>query len=583
MIAAVYCRKSTQQDGVADDQKSVARQIEHARKYASAKGWSVGDEYVFVDDGISGAEFANRPGFLRLMNALKPRAPFHVLIMSEVSRLGREQIETAYALKQLSVAGVRCFSYLEDRELLMESATDKFLLSAVNFAAEIEREKGRQRTYDAMVRKARAGYCCGGRCYGYRNVDVLDAAGKRSHVERHINEDEADVVRRIFELSAGGHGMKAIAKILNAEAAPSPRAQRGRSPSWAPTTVRAVLFRDVYRGVTAWNRTRKRNQWGQHRQTARAAGEWMMIPAPALRIVTEDVWGAAHARLEAVRGVYLKATNGQRFGRPPLGDPSKYLLTNLALCGCCRGTLKVRSRAHGTGRKHFYGCAGYHDRGRTVCTNGADVPMTDADDILIEALLDDVLDQTLLEDSVAEALRLLQGDGGAAKRLAGIETQIATIDRERERIVTAIATGGQLDGLLDALRVREAKRAALEAERQTMRTERRLEASDVARVRGELFGLADSWRSVLADDPMHARPIVMTLLNGRVTIVPAGKKRWTMTGSGTLAGLFQRTIFPSGIRPQRDSNPRFGLERATSWASGRWGRVGNDEVSNTKS
>jgi hypothetical protein len=37
-------------------------------------------------------------------NALKPRAPFTVLIMSEVSRLGREQIETAYALKQLSVA-----------------------------------------------------------------------------------------------------------------------------------------------------------------------------------------------------------------------------------------------------------------------------------------------------------------------------------------------------------------------------------------------------------------------------------------------------------------------------------------------
>jgi DNA invertase Pin-like site-specific DNA recombinase len=68
-----------------------------------------------VDDGISGAEFANRPGFLRLMNALKPRPAFHVLVMSEVSRLGREQIETAYALKQLSTAGVRCFSYLEDR------------------------------------------------------------------------------------------------------------------------------------------------------------------------------------------------------------------------------------------------------------------------------------------------------------------------------------------------------------------------------------------------------------------------------------------------------------------------------------
>ncbi len=65
----------------------------------------VDDAHVYVDDGVSGAEFANRPGFVRLLNALKPRAPFHVLVMSEVSRLGREQIETAYALKQLSVAG----------------------------------------------------------------------------------------------------------------------------------------------------------------------------------------------------------------------------------------------------------------------------------------------------------------------------------------------------------------------------------------------------------------------------------------------------------------------------------------------
>jgi DNA invertase Pin-like site-specific DNA recombinase len=48
-----------------------------------------------------------RPGFIRLMNALKPRPPFQVLIMSEESRLGREQIQTAYALQQITDAGGR--------------------------------------------------------------------------------------------------------------------------------------------------------------------------------------------------------------------------------------------------------------------------------------------------------------------------------------------------------------------------------------------------------------------------------------------------------------------------------------------
>ena len=80
---------------LADEDRSVTRQVERATAYATRKGWTVADDYVYRDDGISGAEFANRPGFLRLMNALKPRAPFQVLIMSEESRLGREAIETA--------------------------------------------------------------------------------------------------------------------------------------------------------------------------------------------------------------------------------------------------------------------------------------------------------------------------------------------------------------------------------------------------------------------------------------------------------------------------------------------------------
>src|SRR5688500_17723640 len=113
MIAAVYARKSTDQ-AVADDAKSVTRQVEHARAYAASKGWTVVDEHVYVDDGISGAEIANRPGFVRLMNALKPRAPFQVLVMSEESRLGREAIETAYALKQLVASGVQVWFYLDN-------------------------------------------------------------------------------------------------------------------------------------------------------------------------------------------------------------------------------------------------------------------------------------------------------------------------------------------------------------------------------------------------------------------------------------------------------------------------------------
>src|SRR3982750_2779008 len=195
MIAAIYARKSTDQSAIPNEAKSVTRQIAHARAYAERHGWTVPDACIFVDDGISGAEFANRPGFVRLMATLKPRPSFQVLIMSEESRLGREAIETAYALKQLITGGVRVFFYLEDRERTFESPTDKFLMSVTAFADELERQKAAMRVYDALQRKARAGDVTGGRVFGYDNLEVLGANGERSHVERRINEDKAAVIR----------------------------------------------------------------------------------------------------------------------------------------------------------------------------------------------------------------------------------------------------------------------------------------------------------------------------------------------------------------------------------------------------
>ncbi|NQW04823.1 MAG: hypothetical protein HQ485_12445 [Acidobacteria bacterium] len=64
------------------------------------------------------------------------------------------------------------------------------MLSVAAFADELEREKARQRTYDALSRKARAGHVVGGRVFGYINVEVVASDGTRSHVERRVNEAE---------------------------------------------------------------------------------------------------------------------------------------------------------------------------------------------------------------------------------------------------------------------------------------------------------------------------------------------------------------------------------------------------------
>src|SRR5215471_552910 len=245
MIAAIYARKSTEQNGIADDQKSVARQ---------------------VDDALSGATF-DRPELTRLLATLQPCPPFNALVIADLDRIGREAWETGYILKRLLTANIRIFAYQSDQEIVADSPTAKLLLNVQNFAGEVEREKARQRTADAMLRKAKAGHVTGGRVYGYRNVDVYaeapDADGrrKRPHVVREVNPTEAEVIQRIFALCAEGKGYKAIADILNREGvlAPVPRVT-GRPRSWAASTIREILHRSLYKGEVVWNRTRKRDR-----------------------------------------------------------------------------------------------------------------------------------------------------------------------------------------------------------------------------------------------------------------------------------------------------------------------------------
>ncbi len=71
-VAAVLARKSTDQPGVVDADKSVAHQVEQAKAYAARHGWVVDERYIFVDDGVSGAEFVKRPGLIRLLGLLTP-------------------------------------------------------------------------------------------------------------------------------------------------------------------------------------------------------------------------------------------------------------------------------------------------------------------------------------------------------------------------------------------------------------------------------------------------------------------------------------------------------------------------------
>ena len=217
MIAAIYARKSTEQNGADADAKSVARQIENARAFAAAKGWTVADAHVYADDAVSGAETRKLVNRQRLLDTIRTGPPFQVLILRDASRFNRRDGDEAFSeLKAIDRAGVKVWYYSDGQQFTygdLGSNVVGFVRAEMN--AEFRRQIAKW-TREAMVRKAQAGYVTGGRVFGYDNLRV------DGHVERRINEAEAAVVQRVYELYAAGHGLPTIAHTLNANGAPLP-------------------------------------------------------------------------------------------------------------------------------------------------------------------------------------------------------------------------------------------------------------------------------------------------------------------------------------------------------------------------
>ena len=442
--------------------------------------------------------------------------------MSEESRLGREAIETTYALKQLVRAGVEVWFYLEKRQRTLDSPTEKIMLSLTAYADEMEREKAQQRTYDAMRRKAVAGHVTGGRVFGYDNVPVQipgpDGSLHRSHVERRINRVEAEVVQRVFELCSRGHGLTAIAKTLNGEHVACPRSQQGRPRGWAPSSLRAVLLRELYHGEIVWNKTRKRDKWGAVRQAPRPERDRISVPAPHLRIVSDELWDAVRARFESMRKRALRTDGGKLLGRPP-GEGAKHLLAGLLTCKC-GASMEARSRSHGRRRAVFYGCSAYHRKGTSVCTNNLTLPAAVLEEAVLKAVEQAMLEPKVVEAALTRAAERITGAGNRERRLAKLRKDLSRSKDELQRLVDELARCGDSRVLAAAIRNREQGHEDLQASLTALESGEWTSYKTNRQVQRALQIRIENWRGLLRRHPAQGQQILKKLIDGRLLMTP---------------------------------------------------------------
>lgn len=326
MRAAIYARRSTEEHQVA----SLDIQIEEATRYIASKGWSLDDEHVFIDSGVSRAEFKKRPGIRALLLAKEQRA-VDVIVARDDSRIGGDTILSPQLVMQLTAGGTRLFYYFADKEVRLKTAVDKLMMSVSSFGSESEREKISERTREHLSVKARRGFVAGGVVYGYRNLEIKEGY-TRVRVEYAIDENQASIVREIFERYVAGAGAKSIAKDLNRRLVPAPRAGKRGTGSWTPTSIRPMLQNERYKGVLVWGRVKKSYEDGTKVRTQTPEDQWTRVDAPHLRIISDELWAAARKRERS------KVAMGRS---RPSGAKPKYLLSGLSRCGICGGPIQV--------------------------------------------------------------------------------------------------------------------------------------------------------------------------------------------------------------------------------------------------
>ena len=545
IIAAIYARKSTEQSGVNDEEKSVTRQIEHATSYAARKGWTVAEEHIYVDDGVSGAEFVRRQGFLRLMNALTPRPPFHVLIMSEESRLGREAIQVSYAFNQIIDSGVRLFFYMTDQERKLDNAMDKVMLSLSNFAAEMEREKASQRTYDAMFRKAKSLHVTGNKVFGYDNVPVYgsgtnaDGTQRRQYVVRKINPQQSKVVVRIFELYASGFGLARIAKALNEDRIPPPH---GGNLGWCPTALRDILQRELYRGVVLWNRTQTIQLGGTRKQRKRPESEWLRIEAPESRIISQVLWEQVEERRARNYRAYLRGEGGRLLSRPTGEDQrSSYLLSSIAKCVTCGGSIvAIKRTAKRLYTRTVYRCAYHHKRGSIVCSNNVEVRQDILDSAILHAM-NEALDERVLEASVVAALERIRNEQEKfPDQRVALERELSLIQTRLHHLVETIANGKSTDSVIASLHQEEARKKVVAQELSRLDSLAQVVSLDAKRLAKDLRSRLGDIPALFARHVPQARQMLRKLLDGYIVCEPiteGGRAGYRFTATGTFDRL----------------------------------------------
>jgi site-specific DNA recombinase len=450
--------------------ETIGSQLVALREHAATAGWSVPEQWVFEDDGHSGATLA-RPALERLRD-LVAGIGVEVVICYSPDRLARKFAYQALLIEEFTRAGTRVEFVKGPRG---DSPEDQLMVQFQGMFAEYEKAQIMERYRRGKAHRARAGSVnvLGGAPFGYRYVAKTPHAPAAYQVIAH----EAVLVRELFRrYTDDGASIADLTRWLGEQGVLT----RTGKTRWDRSVVWGMLRNPAYAGTAVFGKTKVVNESAAVNRVARQAGrasgrairivdrpveEWVHIPVPA--IITPETFERAGQRL----------ADNKRFASRNSKVPS--LLQGLAACASCGYAYYRGHTTTSAGNKiYYYRCLGSdnyrYEHGR-VCANKpvrADyldrvvwdhITALLADPSLIRTEINQRLDAARTADPVVHQRQrlidaLTQATAAVNRMISAYQEELITIDELRARIPDLRAHETSLRTQIDAIDAQQADR-----------------------------------------------------------------------------------------------------------------------------
>ena len=305
---------------------------------------------VFADFDETGTK-ENRPEFQKMLSECRA-GKVDVVITKSISRLARNTVTLLETVRELKDLGIDVF--FEEQNIHTLSGEGELMLTIL---ASYAQEESRSVSENIKWRKRndmQAGRTKPMRIYGFDSVD-----GKLV-----INEEQAKVVRRIFDLYLAGNGHHAIATILTKEKIPSPAGL----DYWNSSAVDRILHNEKMRGNLLHQCTYIENHITKKQVKNRGDLPMYLVEGTHEGIVSSEVFEKVQE--ETAR-------------RAEAGDLNSYdtlAFRKLIKCGCCGRSFLHTTNGQKQWKHHVWRCGGHDKRSNPAGCSSRDIP----EDILIK-------------------------------------------------------------------------------------------------------------------------------------------------------------------------------------------------------